>query len=64
MKLFAKAAICTSIDMSYGNVTYNWYCPNVKCKSKVEQGASFCPNCGQKLKFEISKVCTNEKDIR
>lgn len=55
MKLFAKAAICTSIDVSHGNVTYNWYCPNVKCKSKVEQDISVCPKCGQKLKFEYPK---------
>lgn len=47
MRLFAKVAICTSVDVSHGNVTYNWYCPNTKCKSKVEQDVSFCPNCGQ-----------------
>ena len=55
MKLFAKAAICTSIDVSHGNVTYNWYCPNVQCKSKVEQHISVCPKCGQKLEFECPK---------
>ena len=63
MKLFAKAAICTSIDVSHGNITYNWCCPNVKCKSKVEQNVSVCHKCGQKLKFECLKSA-QMKDFR
>jgi len=51
MKMIKKYAEFVGYMLYHGERFNEWRCPNKKCGMGVEEEYSFCPYCGQKIKF-------------
>lgn len=57
MRMIYKFAKFVGYTLYHGERFNEWCCPNKKCGMHVLEDYTFCPYCGQKIKFkELPKV--------
>lgn len=57
MKSIRRFAEFVGYKIYHGERFNEWHCPNEKCGFHVSEDYTYCPYCGQKIKFkELPKV--------
>ncbi len=52
MKIVRKYAEFVGYMIYHGERFDEWRCPNKKCGLSVAEDYTYCPHCGQKIKFK------------